>query len=76
MAGDARSSWQQRDDNARAQETRLVTKVKEHNSEARQARMTGEIVHRTRYKDGGIIGMRTEVLIDEKMTTDRDSVGD
>ena len=63
---DAKTVWGRRTDNAARQEEQLIKKIKEHLSEARYAKMKGEIAFRVWLNDGGIVRQRTEVLIDER----------
>lgn len=63
---DAKTVWQRRSEAAAEQERTLLAKIKEHNAEAREQRLNGEMVFRVWYKDGGIVKRRTEVFIDER----------
>ena len=59
--GDAKQAWANRDEKSQEQERSLLARVREHNAAARADKMSGEIVFRVRYKDGGIISKEAPV---------------
>lgn len=63
---DARTIWDQREAKDREQEAAVVAVVKKHNAKAREDRITGEVVIRLVYKEGGVIKKRVEVHTEER----------
>jgi hypothetical protein len=65
--GDAKSIWNGRDAKEREQEALLVELVKRHNATARETKMSGDLVLRIKYKDGGVVKpTKVEVHVEER----------